>query len=195
MAELLFERIFDNLYLRKLYHFLGGTLMVFALLLLERNWFIFCAVLYFVSFVFIGKRVSFAILGTLILYVFSGSKNLTVYTTIIWLIGDGTAGFVGGALGKRKLPWHDRKTILGSISSFLSSWIVLLTLFILTIEAPHKLLLILSTISCLVACLFESLPVTFVRDRKQDDNLIILLFAGLTMWSFSKLLGLEILLR
>ena len=194
MSELLFDRIFGNLYFRKLYHFWGGILMVVALILLDRNWFIFFAALYFILFFFIGKRISFAILGVLLLYIISGSKNLTVYTTIIWLVGDGVAGLIGGALGKRKLPWHDRKTILGSVSFFLSSWLVILTLFILTIEAPHSQLLILSIISCLVACFVESLPVSFIHDRKPDDNLIVLLLVGLTMWGFSKFLGLEILL-
>jgi len=126
--------------------------------------------------------------------VISGSKNLTVWTTIIWLVGDGTAAVVGCALGKRKLPWHDRKTILGSTSFFLSSWIVLLALLLTINDAPHSQLFILSTVSCLVACFVESLPISFIRDRKPDDNLIVLLLTGFTTWIFTNLFGLESLL-
>jgi dolichol kinase len=168
--------------------------MVSALMLLERNWFILFAALYFITFYLIGKRISFAVIGVLLLYIISGSKNLTLYPTMIWLVGDGTAGLAGSALGKQKLPWHDQKTITGSIAFFLSSFIVILTLLITTIEALYRQLFILSTMSCLVACFVESLPVSFIHDRKPDDNLIVLISTGLTFWGFSKFLGLESLL-
>jgi len=56
MAELLFDKIFGNLYFRKLYHFLGGMLMVYVLIRLERNWFILIAALYFVAFFLSGSE-------------------------------------------------------------------------------------------------------------------------------------------
>ncbi|MBP1703537.1 MAG: hypothetical protein H6Q38_2644 [Chloroflexi bacterium] len=194
MTALLFDRIFGNFYARKLYHFLGGMLMVSALMLLERNWFILFAAVYFIIFFLIGKRISFAVIGVILIYIISGSKYLTLYATMIWLVGDGIAGLAGSAFGKQKLPWHDQKTITGSFAFFLSSFSVILTLLITTIEASYRQLLILSTISCLVACFVESLPVSFIRDRKPDDNLIVLISAGLTFWGFSKFLGLESLL-
>ena len=189
MNESLVDKIFRSLYFRKLYHFLGGILMVIALVRLRMVWFLLLVGFYFLAFLIIGKRISFAALGVLLLYVLSGSRNLTLYTTIIWLVGDGTAATIGNAFGVRRLPWHEDKTILGSVSFTLSSWSVFLTLLITTIDAPLWKLIILSTVSCLLAGLMESFPITLIRDRRRDDNLIVLLLTGLTVWGAARLLG------
>jgi dolichol kinase len=195
MNESLVDKIFGSLYFRKLYHFLGGILIVIGLVRLRMACFLLFVGLYFLAFLIIGKRISFAALGILLLYVLSGSRNLTLYATIIWLVGDGTAATIGYAFGVRKLPWHEDKTILGSVSFTLSSWSVFLTLLITTSDAPLWKLLILSTISCLLAGLVESFPIPLIRDRRRDDNLIVLLLTGLTVWGTSKLLGLGSLFR
>ena len=194
MIERLVDKIFTSLYLRKIYHLGGGLLMVIALAQVERNLFILFGALYFLAFLVLAKRISFAVIGVTLLYLLTGSKNLTLYTTIIWLVGDGAAGLIGSALGKRKVPWNNQKTILGSTSFFLSSLAVLLALFILAVEEFNASLVILGVVTCLVACFIESLPVSFIRDRKPDDNFIILVLSGLTMWQASDLLGLGALL-
>lgn len=178
----IFDRLFGNLYLRKLYHMLGGILILCGLVFLDKAWFILMAGLYYLLFLLIGKRISFAIIGILLLYLLSNSRNLTLYATIIWWIGDFAAGVVGAAWGKQKLPWNPQKSILGSLSFFFSSFLVIFPMLIQTNPTSLKFLLPLCSLACLVACIVESLPITFIRDRKPDDNLTVILSTGFTLW-------------
>jgi dolichol kinase len=191
MLGSLVERVFESHFLRKLYHLLGGGLGIIALLLLEPKWFLLVGALYVLAFFIYGRRISFAAIGVILVLLLSGSKFITLLTTVIWVIGDGLAGFLGAAYGKRKWPWHEHKTIVGSVSFFAGSSLAMLALLFASTGLPPLTLLLLSTLPCLVASMVEILPVSFIKDRKVDDNLIVILATGLVLRVLTAWLGVK----
>lgn len=191
MLGSLIERVFENHNLRKLYHILGGGLGIFGLVLLNRNWFILVGVIYVLVFLFYGKRVSFAAIAILLLLILSGSEFITLLASIIWVVGDGLAGLLGAAYGRRKWPWHNRKTIFGSVSFFVSSSLAMLVLLSDSTDIPPSALLLMTLVPCFVACMVETLPASFIRDRKPDDNLMVILITGFILQLLSLWLDLE----
>lgn len=183
------DRIFENHLFRKLYHMLGGGLLLGLLALLDSNGFLAVGALYFLAFLILGRRISFAVAGILLVLIFSGSKSTALLTTVIWIVGDGLAGLIGRAYGRRRWPWHPQKTLMGS-AAFLggASLAAALWLFVY-MAAPPAILLMLSVIPSLAACLVETLPISFIRDRKPDDNLTVLLATGLVVNSLAGWLG------
>jgi dolichol kinase len=187
----LVDKIFVNTFYRKLYHLVGGSLIVGGLILLELEWFIALCILYILAFYIISKRISFVIIGILLLLLLSNSIVITLSATTIWVVGDGLAGLVGAAFGKRRWPWHPHKTVLGSVAFFVGSFLAVLVVLISMVDASLKVVILLGLISSLGACIVEFLPITLIKDRKVDDNLMIIIASGLLIQLLTAWFSLE----
>jgi dolichol kinase len=175
------DKVFDNHFLRKCYHLLGGGFLILALGILDQSLFLIVAVLYIAAFYIFGRRISFAASGIVLLLILSHSKWITIGASLIWLIGDGMAGLIGQRYGRLKWPWNPQKSILGSFSFFVTSYLAIWIWLAMSAVQPSMVLSFLSLIPCLAASIVEMLPITFIRDRKPDDNLIVLLITGLIL--------------
>ena len=112
----IFDRIFDCIWFCKTYHLIAGCLLAAAILALDRDWFIILCVVWLVFFGVIGRRVSTAVLGVLLLAILTESKLTTLAAAIVFVVGDGAAAIVGAIFGKMKVPWNRRKSIAGSLA-------------------------------------------------------------------------------
>lgn len=188
MVERLFDRVFTNLAFRKAYHFLGGVALFLMAYHLSATGFYIGCVVYLLVFLAFGRRISFAVAGALLLFAITRSRFATLGAIVIFTLGDGLAALIGSKYGKRHLPWNGRKTIVGS-AAFLTSSAIGMSLYISSVSRVHgweKSLLVL--VPSIAACIVESLPITVIRDRKPDDNLIIILVAGMILFLFELLL-------
>lgn len=186
------DKVFSSTIYRKLYHLVGGSLVILGFLLLDREWFIASCILYIVLFYLICKRISFAVIGFLMLAILTNSTVIMLSSAAIWLVGDGMAGLIGGAFGKRKWPWHSQKTILGSASFLAGAFLAVLVVLNSTIDAPLHILALLSILVSIGACIIEVMPVPLIKDRKVDDNLLLILSSALLITLLSSWFGLEI---
>jgi dolichol kinase len=187
MNASLIDKVFEKHYLRKIYHFCGGGLLILGLVWLDQSWFVLLDALYILAFLIFGKRISFAAIGVMFLLVLSGSKAITLGATVIWVVGDGLAGLLGAAYGKKKWPWNSQKSILGSVSFLAGSYLAMLVFLNLAGEIQESAYRLWLLAPCLVAAIVETLPISFIRDRKPDDNLTIILATGLVLWMISYL--------
>lgn len=174
----LVDRLFQNLSFRKVYHFLGGGLILFAVATLDLRWIFVSGLLYLAAFWIWGKRISFAVLGILILLALTRSRFATLGAGIIFVIGDGLAAVVGSAYGRTKWCWNRDKSLAGSAAFLLSSLSAEFVFLRLAGPYPPGFTAAAMVLPCLTTCVLESLPIAVIRDRKPDDNLIIILGAG-----------------
>src|SRR3989344_1840109 len=87
-------------------------------------------------------------------------------------LGDGFATLFGSHLGKTKLPWNKKRTYVGSLSFFISTFIG--AIIILLWLDPIKPILLEAAVAAAAGALVESLPL------KIYDNLTVpLIVAGL----------------
>lgn len=175
------DKVFENHTFRKLYHLFGGGLLILGLFLLKQNWFLLASALYVLAFLIFGRRISFAAIGIMLLLVLSNSKWITIGSSLIWLVGDGMAGLLGRKYGRKKWPWNNQKTILGTISFFSAASLAMGGWLLVSTGEPPFSLILLCFIPCLAASIVEILPITFIRDRKPDDNLTVILLTGLVI--------------
>jgi dolichol kinase len=143
--------------------------------------------IYILLFKVFGKRISFAAIGMLLLYLITNSRFITLYTTVIWWVGDGMAALAGSAYETKKWPWSAHKTILGSAAFFICSILAALPLAMINPDIPLPVLFIFIFIPCLWASMIEALPFTFIKDRKADDNLLIILSTGILVYGLAVL--------
>jgi dolichol kinase len=165
--------------------------MIAGYILLDEEWFITVCILYILAFYLFSKRIAFAVIWLLLLVSLTDSYIVTVSAATIWVVGDGFAGLVGSAFGKRRWPWHTHKTILGSASFLAGSFPAVLVVLVSTIDAPLQSLILLSLIPSLGACIIEVQPITSVRDIKIDDNLLVLMSSALLIYLLFDWLGVE----
>ncbi len=192
MAERLFDRIFTNLAFRKAYHFLGGVALFLMVYHLSDTGFYIACVVYLLAFLAFGKRISFAAAGALLLFAITRSRFATLGAIIIFTLGDGLAALIGSRYGKRHLPWNGRKTMVGS-AAFLTGSVVGMFLYISSVSwVPGWEKSLLVFVPSIAACIVESLPITVIRDRKPDDNLIIILVAGVILFLLELLLAIPV---
>lgn len=188
----LVDRVFASVRLRKTYHLIGGGTLAACSLILDTAEFALLCLCWLALFGIISKRLSTAALGLLMLASLTGSKITTFGSALVFVAGDGVATLVGTALGKRKLPWHNEKSIAGSLSFFLAASLTMMAALPVLLDRPPLHLLMLTVIPSLAGCLAEALPFTLVRDirdGKPDDNLLILLSSGSTLHLLIKILG------
>jgi dolichol kinase len=189
MAERLYDTIFTSLALRKGYHFAGGLVLFLITCFLSDTGIFAALVFYFLAFLILGRRISFAVLGVLLMFATTHSRFATLGAIVIFTIGDGLAAHIGSTFGRAPLPWNPRKTALGSVA-FLAGSIISMMVF-LTGASPGAsggtLLLIL--VPSAAACIVESLPISAIRDRKPDDNLLVIMASGLSLRLLVVLLG------
>lgn len=181
MVERLVDRVFTSLPFRKAYHFIGGlALFLLTLFLGDTAFFIACA-LYLLAFLAFGKRVSFAVIGVASLFAITRSRFATLGAIVIFTLGDGLSAIMGSCYGKRRLPWSAQKSIAGSVA-FLAGAIIGTFIFV-SCASPvtgwERALLV--GLPSVTGCIAESLPITVIRDRRPDDNLIIILVSGVTL--------------
>jgi len=181
MSTNLIDKVFENHYARKLYHMFGGGLLVLGLVFLNTFWFILLDSLYVLGFWIFGKRISFAAIGVMLLLILSGSKPITLMATLIWLVGDGLAGFIGAAYGTTKWPWHKQKSIQGSIAFLVGSFLMILLFLEMKSDLNPSIRTAFLFVPCLAACIIETLPISIIKDRKPDDNLIVILSTGVVL--------------
>lgn len=88
-------------------------------------------------------------------------------------------------------PWNEEKSLIGSVAFFISAAIAMWVLVSLSVAPGDKFAWLLVVAPVLVGCLVESLPITIIKDRKPDDNLILILSCGLTIQIVQNMLGME----
>jgi dolichol kinase len=181
----------DQLFLRKLWHLSFGGVLVAMLALLDRNWCLAACAVYFLGLWFLARRISFGTLGIMLLLMLSGARFATFLTVLIWVVGDGLAGILGAAYGRRKWTWYPQKSVVGTLSFFLGAMAAALVALQLSVAAPLATVIALSAVPSLAAAVVEILPITFIRDRKPDDNLLIILSTGLVVNVLIAGLGVE----
>jgi hypothetical protein len=187
-----YDKIFENLMLRKAYHLFGGGVILAALATLDRPTFIICGIIYLIAFWVLGKRVSFAMLGVLLLLAFSRSQFITMGATIVFWIGDGSAALVGSWWRGKSWSWNKAKTIAGSLAFLTSSGLALFLFLILVSPSPKWGLVIAASLTALGGTLAEGLPITLIKDRKADDNLLIIMTSGILLQMVALALGIEL---
>jgi dolichol kinase len=190
-TESVFNTIFESLIFRKSYHFIGGFLMIMMLFLLNESWIFVLGLSYLLLFWIYGKRISFAVLGILILYFITDSRFTTIGAAIIFVVGDGIAALIGSKYGRTKLLWHKEKTIMGTSAFFVSSFLAILIYLMTTLPEFDAILLVLAFLPSLVGCILEGLPITFIKDRKTDDNLIVIFGSGAALHALVEGLGIS----
>jgi dolichol kinase len=180
-SRLLFDECFGSLWFRKAYHFIAGGVLVAAIASLPTPWFRAFCLLWLGAFGFVSRRVSTSVLGLLLLNVLSGSRIATLGTAVIFVIGDGLAAVMGRALGTRKLPWREDKTVVGSLAFFVGASLAMLGFAWTVMHPTPGNMLLLSVLPSLAGCLAEALPFTLIRDIRDaapDDNLPVVLSSG-----------------
>jgi hypothetical protein len=181
MVERLVDKVFSSLPFRKAYHFIGGlALFLLTLFLGDTAFFIACA-LYLLAFLAFGARVSFAVIGVASLFAITRSRFATLGAIVIFTRGDGLSAVIGSCYGKRWLPWNAQRSIAGSIAILAGA--IIGTFIFIPCASPvtgwERALVV--GLPSVAGCIAESLPITLIRDRKPDDNLIIILVSGLTL--------------
>jgi dolichol kinase len=197
----LFDRLFGTLLFRKLYHFFLGSLTLLGLVVLDKGVFLIILTAYLLVFWYVGRRISLAALGILILFAVTDSKYTTLGAGIIFVVGDGLAALIGSKYGRTRWPWHEHKTVLGSLAFFVSSVVAMLLFVALTLRGQTQGLL-LALLPPLAGCLTESLPVWRINGHKVmlgesnllDDNLFVLLVSGIVLHVLINWLGIRVAL-
>lgn len=187
LFEEYFNRVFENLWLRKLYHIGGGALMAHVLFAWDMNWIFAFIISYLVIFKLLSKRLSFAIVGILILLAVSHSRFITLASYLIFVVGDGMAAVFGTAFGRMNWPWHSKKTIVGSLACLVSALLVMSNLVnMLDLLSPwHRLAVVFWP--SLGATIIETLPISYFQKRqtenRTDDNLMMILGTGTIIYT------------
>lgn len=196
--QTLFDRVFDTLLFRKLYHFFFGFLILFGVMAIDRPVFFAIIFAYVAGFWFFGQRVSLAALGIVILFAATGSKFTTIGAGIIFVVGDGLAALIGSNYGRTKLPWHTHKTVVGS-AAFLSSATIAMLIFLAVTLPGQPYALLLALLPSLAGCVAEGLPalhingrpVTLGKSNLFDDNLVVILASGIAIHALIAWLGIR----
>ena len=191
MMQIFFDRVFGRLFWRKLYHFAGGALLLTALIILQANWFLFLLLVYLAAFRIFAKRISFAVLGMLMLLVVSQSVLTTFAAGVVLFVGDGMAAVVGAAWGRRKWHINPHKSVWGSVAFLASAFLSLLMALEMLMPAQQAAL-ILAFFTALGGAVAEMLPLNMIRDRKPDDNLIVLAVSGMIFYGMCLWLGIPL---
>ncbi len=178
----LIDQVFGSLMPRKLYHVLGGLLVTGMLIYLKDGfWLYMLGVLYVILFAVWGSRISFAVLGVLILGIFTHSRFACAGAYLILAIGDGSAAIVGSRYGTAPWPWQRNKTILGSAAFLVTSFAALTVFIRYATLASISGAMWMAILPALVGTLAECSPIRIIRDSKPDDNLLIILSSGLLL--------------
>jgi dolichol kinase len=123
-----------------------------------------------------GRGIIFAVAGSLLsLQLFE--RNIALASIIILTFADPISHLVGKAFGKTKSPLNKTKNIEGHIAGAIIS----------SIMAMFFVSPILALVGAIIAMLFESLIIE-IQKIQLDDNLIIPLAAGTTMFLIVKFL-------
>jgi dolichol kinase len=170
---------------------LGGIAITAALLLFDPLIIVLLCVLYLIAFWIWGKRISFAILGVLLLFLLTRSRFATIGAVLIFTFGDGFAAVIGSRYGAWNWPWHRQKTIEGSAAFFIASFLVMGIYIYLVLPEAGGLVWLMVSAPVFIGCILECLPIQFIRDRKPDDNLILILATGFTLYVLQIKLGLS----
>lgn len=188
----LFDTVFRNVWLRKTYHLLVGSVLIATVVILDRAWFLVFCLLWLAVFGILSKRVSTSILGLGLLSLLSNSKLTTLGAAVIFVVGDGIAAVVGVAFGMRKWPWGGGKTVLGSLAFLVSTSIAMGVMLYFTLKPTVQTLFALAFWPSLVGSIAETLPIRFlvdVRDLTPDDNLPVVLSSGALLHFLANLVG------
>ncbi|MEM9290899.1 MAG: TIGR00297 family protein [Acidobacteriota bacterium] len=183
--------------LRKVVHMSVG-LIAFAVRFLGPLWSAVCALVALLFNLFILPRIGGRALwrdgelaagrsvgivlypfSVLLLILFFGSRLEVVAATWgILAFGDGMASLVGMALGRRKLPWNEKKSWLGSSAYVVFGTAAAAVLMWWTAPEAHALHFIIATCfaASVLAAALESAP------QGLDDNLGVPLLTGLFLF-------------
>ncbi|MBJ00821.1 MAG: hypothetical protein CME67_06265 [Halobacteriovoraceae bacterium] len=119
----------------------------------------------------------FAVLLTIITF----PKPLALIAIYTLAIADPLSAVIGIRFGKRRIVEH--KSLEGSAAFFLSTFLISLGIFSLTLGSASFLAISISFFLALLASVFEMLPL------KLDDNLTIPLFTAATGWALCAFFG------
>jgi hypothetical protein len=179
----LFDTVFTSLPWRKAYHFAGGIGLLLAFTFLPPLALYAVCITYLIGFLVFGKRISFAVLGALLLFAITRSRFAVLGSVLVFTLGDGLAAVIGARFGRSRLPWNGEKTVLGSLTYLLaaSAGMAFFVWLAAPIHPGEQLIVIL--VPSIVGAAIESLPLTTIRDRKPDDILLSILGVGLVLFA------------
>lgn len=181
------DRYSENWILRKIYHVVGGILIISILHYLDFTFVFLFFLIYLVAFR-LWKKTLYGILALVILLTLTRSKFPAICAAILFTFGDSTATILGIKYGKTRLPWNCNKTVLGSVGFFLSSCLAMwiFTWVVVPLEEMEKSLLII--VPSLTGSMVESLPISFTKEPRPNDNPNIILTTGMLIYFFQFLL-------
>jgi dolichol kinase len=108
-------------------------------------------------------------------------KIIALVAIFTLALGDPLSAIIGIKFGKRKISGN--KTIEGSIAFFLSTFLVIITVFFFLYEVTETNIIIMAFIVSLITTGFELIPI------RLDDNLTIPLFTAITISITCGLMG------
>ncbi len=181
------DTLFGSLILRKAYHVVGGFIIIVLLVWVSPIWLFALGFTYLLAFWIWGRRISFAVLAILVLIAVTGSRPAATGAAIVFTIGDGAAAIIGARYGKTTWPWHRKKTIAGTFSFVIGSLLALSMYLHMAAQSSGVKQLMLALLPSLTGAVVECLPVTAIRDRKPDDNLLVILTSGLVFYILERL--------
>jgi uncharacterized protein (TIGR00297 family) len=190
------KQAFSHFFLRKFVHIIVGVMVVLASFFLESSVPIITISILFalINFISIQKKKFTSIhgedksygtvyypLAILTLAILFWESNLILFqmTTLIMAISDAMAAIVGVKYGKTKFQLiKDNKSIVGSASMFISTFLVVFLMLILNIEISLIQLIIISLSIGAVSVASELLS------SNGSDNLTVPLFSALFLFVF-----------
>ena len=178
----LIDLVFDNLHLRKAYHFICGSLATWMLIHVANSHLLLAlGLLYVIAFWVWGKRISFAVLGVLLLAIVTGSRFVCAGAFPVLTTGDCASAVVGFRYGRTAWPWQRAKTVLGTVAFFLISFVAMVVFIRYTGLSSNAELMWLAFLPAATGAAVECLPTVKFRDLKLDDNLWIVVSSGLVL--------------
>lgn len=187
----LVDQLFSCVWRRKAYHLLAGSLLAAGTLMLDTRWFAALCLCWLALFVIISRRISTAVLGLLLLAMLTGDQLTTFGAALVFVVGDGVATLAGTALGETKLPWHDQKSVVGSLAFLAAASLAMVAALPVLIDCSPLQLALLAGLPSLAGCLAEASPFALLRDERDgqpDDNLLVLLSSGAVLHWLIRLL-------
>jgi hypothetical protein len=178
------DHLFASIRSRKAYHLLGGGVATVCALMLDTPWFVALCAGWLALFGIIGRRISTAALGLLLLATLTGDRLTTFGAALVFVVGDGVATLAGTAFGELKLPWHDQKSVAGSLAFLAAATVAMMAALPALVDCSLLQLGLLAALPSLAGCIAESLPFALVRDIRDgqpDDNLLVLLSSGVVL--------------
>jgi dolichol kinase len=176
-----FDKIFETLIFRKLYHFAGGISFGLGIAFVSRWTFIGVGIIFALILWGISKRFPAAVLAIIAFYLIFPNTFVVLGAVIIFTVGDGFAAVLGSRYGKTRIPGHEQKTVVGSVGFFVTASVAMLFFVWGVTDASGWVLWGVGIMPAFLTTLIELIPLTPYLEKYWGDNLFLIWGAGFTI--------------